>query len=706
MDESNLRKELDYYRGQCNDLGRHILHLQAERTRARLDAARNRMLAALVRNAYQLENGWTRFNNIELPCLKVILKAMQVDCAALLELAPLDGSFKPISALGFSRELPSRLKPPTLPGKNFFINSDTSANPLADAMRQFAGVPFLLWSFEPRSGLALLVGNNTEDQHLRRPFSEKDYEITSTALMVFIDIEDRIRSKRALVNSEEKYRLLVENANDAIFVVQDGRIKFANSKTTHMTGYAFSELMDMPFAKLIQSADRAAVLSRPIEHVPGNHPPVRHSLRIVDAAGENLWTDLNTVKIEWEARPATLNFARDVTRQKHLELQLRNAQKMEAIGTLAGGIAHDFNNILSAIIGYSDLIALILQDDDPARSYLGEVMNAAQRAKELVYRILSFSKMHEQEQKPVRMDLIVQEALKLLRPSLPATIRIEQQVECQSTIMADPTEMHQVVLNLCTNAYQAMQEDCGLLKVSLEQVKLNTDDLAGHPDLEAGDYLKLTIADTGHGMDEQTMQRIFDPYFTTKESGKGTGLGLAVVYGIVGSHKGAIQVNSEPDKGTTFELFFPCIRSFASSESISCEQPTPGDESILFVDDEAALVRLATKLLEKCGYRVTGHTNPIKALERFKADPSKFDLVITDMTMPHMTGNQLVEALQEIRPDLPIIITTGYSEKMSPEKAKTMSVQDFIMKPLSYCDLTHRIRKAIDQKESNIVDSR
>jgi PAS domain S-box-containing protein len=705
MDE--LKQELDYYRRHCNELGRRILHLQAEKTSVRRDAARNRMLAELVANSYKLESSWTKLDDIERPCLQVILKAMHVDCAALLKFIPQNGCFEPISDLGFPHDLPSQFKPPMLLEENFHINSATpAANPLVESIRQFAGVPFLLWSFEPRAGLALLVGNNTEDQHLHRPFTERDYKITSTALIVFIDIEDRISSKKALLNSEEKYRLLVENANDAIFVVQDDRIKFANSKTTRMTGYELSEMMDMPFAELIHSADRGSVLSRHIERLPGNKPPARHSLRIVAASGQVLWTDLNTVKIEWEGRPATLNFARDITRQKHLEAQLRNAQKMEAIGTLAGGIAHDFNNILSAIIGYTDLTALILPDEDPARSSLSEVMSAAQRAKELVYQILSFSQMHEQEQKPVRMDLIIKEVLKLLRPSLPATIGIEQQIDCQSTILADPTQMHQVVLNLCTNAYQAMQEEGGLLKVSLDQIKFNPDDLSGQLDLDSGEHMKLTVTDTGHGMNEQTMQRIFDPYFTTKEEGKGTGLGLAVVYGIVSAHKGAIQVNSALGKGTTFEVFFPSIRSFARQEPIPYELPHPGEERILFVDDEAALVRLATKLLEKCGYDVVGHTSPVEALELFKADPSKFDLVITDMTMPQMTGNQLAQALQKIRPDVPIIITTGYSEKISPEKAQTMGIQDFIIKPLSYGELTKRIRKAIDQKESNAVGNR
>ncbi len=698
-------QELDYYRKQCNELGRHVLHLQAEKTRTRLDATRKGMLTELVSNAYRLENEWTRLDDIQKPCLQVILNALQVDCAALLEYIPEESGFKPVSSLGFSNELVSRFKPPVLPEENYHINSSTLSHPLVDSFRSYAGVPFLMWAFEPRANLALLVGNNTEDQHLHRPFDEKDYEIISTALIVFIDIEDRINSKKALLDSEEKYRLLVENANDAIFVAQDGRIKFANSKTTHMIGHRNSELIGMSFADLVYPEDRDLVMTRHFDRLNGKNPPSRYSLRIVDTTDKPIWIDLNAVLIEWEGRPATLNFARDITRQKQLEAQLRNAQKMEAIGTLAGGIAHDFNNILSAIIGYTDLAAMILPEDNQARPSLGEVMKASQRAKELVYRILSFSQMHEQEQKPIRMDLIIQEALQFLRPSLPSTIEIEQQINCQGTILADPTQIHQVVLNLCTNAYHAMLENGGRLGVSLEKVKILLDDSVDHLDLDAGDYLKLTIADTGYGISEETMQRIFDPYFTTKENGSGTGLGLAVVYGIVSAHKGAIQVNSMPGKGTTFEVFFPSVRRLTTRERPSYVEPAPGDERILFVDDEAPLVQLATQLLEKCGYRVTGHTNPLDALEHFKASPDKIDLVITDMTMPHMTGNQLVKALHAIRPNLPIIITTGYSEKISPEKAQKIGVRDFLMKPLNYGELTKRIRMVIDHSEPNAVDN-
>jgi PAS domain S-box-containing protein len=701
---NDLKQELGYYRRQCNELGRQILRLQAEKTRANRDAARNQMLAELVGDAYRLESNLTSLDGIERLCLQVILKAMHVDCAALLKFIPQTGSFKPISALGFPGVLESQFVPQAMPGPNFHISSSTPSDPIVDSLRNFTGLPFLLWAFEPRAGLALLVGNTTEDQHLHRPFTERDYEIVMTALIVFIDIEARISSKKALLNSEEKYRLLVENANDAIFVTQDDKIKYANGKTSLMMGYKPSELINMSLSELIYSDDRNIVISHHFKRL-NNNQPSRCSFRIVDAEGQTLWIDLNTVKIEWKGRFATLNFGRDITRQKQLEAQLRNAQKMEAIATMVGGIAHDFNNILSAIIGYTDLAALILPEENPARSSLNEVMNAAQRAKELVYRLLTFSRTNEQEQKPVRMDLIVQEALKLLRPSLPTTIEIEQHLENQSTILADPTQIHQVVMNLCTNAYHAMQEEGGLLKVSLAEVKISLDGLDNHFELGPGDYLKLTIADTGHGMTEQTLQRIFDPYFTTKEEGKGTGLGLAVVYGIVSAHKGSIQVNSFPDKGTTFELYFPCVQYQTMHKPIFHEQPPRGDERILFVDDEDSLVRLATQLLEKSGYRVVGHNNPLEALEQFKTDPDQFDLVITDMTMPHMTGYQLIRAIKVIQPEIPIIMCTGYSEKISSEKAKMMGIRAFLRKPLSYNDLTTNVRMAIDHKESDAIDS-
>lgn len=700
---NELKQELDYYRMQCNELGRQILRLQAEKTRTNRDAIRNQMLAELVGNAYRLESNLTSLDDIERPCLQVILKAMHVDCGVLLKFDTKNSCFKPISALGFPSVLPSCFTPPMLPGDNYHISSGTPPHPLVNTMRKFAGVPFLLWAMEPRAGLALLVGNTTEDQHLHRPFTERDYEIATTALILFIDIEDRISFKKALLSSEEQYRLLVENANDAIFVTQNEKIKYANSKMTRMMGYKPSELMNMSFTELIHHADQNLVLNQHLERF-GNNQPSRCSFRIIDANDQILWIDLNTVKIEWKGRFATLNFGRDITRQKQLEAQLRSAQKMEAIATLVGGIAHDFNNILSAIIGYTDLTALILPDENPARSPLNEVMSAAQRAKELVYRLLTFSRTSEEEQKPVRLDLIIQEALKLLRPSLPTTIEIDQHINNQSTILADPTQMHQVVVNLCTNAYHAMQEKGGLLKVSLTEVKFNPDNVDEHLELAPGDYLKLTISDTGYGMGEQTLHRIFDPYFTTKEEGKGTGLGLAVVYGIVNAHKGSIQVSSSLGKGTTFELYFPSIQYQTWHEPISDEQPPRGDESILFVDDEDSLVRLATQLLEKSGYRVVGHNNPLEALEQFKTDPDQFDLVITDMTMPHMTGHQLVRAIKVIQPHIPIIMCTGYSEKISSEKAQMIGIKAFLRKPLSYSDLTKNVRRAIDHKESGAIE--
>jgi CheY-like chemotaxis protein len=248
-----------------------------------------------------------------------------------------------------------------------------------------------------------------------------------------------------------------------------------------------------------------------------------------------------------------------------------------------------------------------------------------------------------------------------------------------------------------------MEDTGGRLKVSLKQIRRESDELF-FPELAPGEYALLTVKDTGVGIEKKILDKIFDPYFTTKEEGKGTGLGLAVVYGIVNAHKGSIQVNSSPGKGTTFELFFPCLQYQTIPEPIFHEQPPRGDESILFVDDEVSLVRLATQLLEKSGYRVVGHSNPLEALEQFKIDPNQFDLVITDMTMPHMTGHQLVRAIKVIQPEIPIIMCTGYSEKISSEKAKMMGIRAFLRKPLSYSDLTTNVRKAIDHKESDAID--
>jgi len=382
-----------------------------------------------------------------------------------------------------------------------------------------------------------------------------------------------------------------------------------------------------------------------------------------------------------------------------LEENLRQSQKMEAIGTLAGGIAHDFNNILAAIIGYSEVAMDEIPESSPARQSIREVLNAGHRAKELVRHILTFSRKSEPYYAPVQIHLIVKEALKLLRASIPASIDIRQDIDSQcETIVADPTELHQVVMNLCTNAAQEMEKKDGVLSVSLERLDLSADNLQKEPTLTPGPYVKLSVSDTGHGIAPDNIDRIFDPYYTTKEVGKGSGLGLAVVHGIVKRYNGMITVESKPNEGTTFNVFFPKAGE-VEHQVIKEIDPLPtGNERILVVDDETSVVNVIKQLLERLGYQVTTKNSSIEALELFRAQPNAFELIITDQTMPDMTGEQLAKALIDLRPEVLIILCTGYSPNIDAEKSKALGIREFIMKPIDKKELAITIRRVLDQQ--------
>jgi signal transduction histidine kinase len=396
---------------------------------------------------------------------------------------------------------------------------------------------------------------------------------------------------------------------------------------------------------------------------------------------------------------------RDITERKQaeeekrkLEAQLQQAQRMEAIGTLAGGIAHDFNNILSLILGYTELSINDVPEGSRARDNLDKLYKAGERARDLVKQILTFSRQREQEQKPVEIHLIVKEVLKLLQSSLPRTIEIRQNIATTGTVLADPTQIHQVIMNLCTNAYHAMLDKGGVLELSVEEVELDTEFTARHLGTDPGPHLKLTVTDTGYGMDKQVLDRIFEPYYTTRKESGGTGIGLSVVHGIVKNHGGVITVYSEPGKGTTFNVFLPRIESpegVAETEEVGALPR--GNERILFVDDEPAIVDIGKGMLAHLGYRVETRTSSIEALEAFRAQPEKFDLVITDMTMPNMTGDELARELMVIRSDLPIIICTGFSGKISEEKAKAMGIRKLVMKPIVMSEMAKAVREALDK---------
>jgi CheY-like chemotaxis protein len=371
---------------------------------------------------------------------------------------------------------------------------------------------------------------------------------------------------------------------------------------------------------------------------------------------------------------------------------------MEAIGTLTAGIAHDFNNILTAIVGYTELSLSRLQKCDPLRGDLEQVLESGLRATDLVRQILTFSRQTEQERKPVHLDSIIREVLKLLRPSLPSFIEIHTEYDIkpeECIVDADSTQLHQVLMNLCTNAAHAMRNRGGVLSLTLTQVMVDAALVSQHPGLKPGPHLRLAVSDTGHGIDAALMERIFDPYFTTKKTGEGTGMGLAVTMGIVQNHGGAISVSSEAGQGTSFEVFLPRTISVGKQIVETRDVPQTGKEQILFIDDEKALAVLGQKMLETLGYWVTAVTNSHEALELFRSKPDGFDLVITDMSMPGLTGRELARELVAIRPDIPVIMCSGFAEFVNPDQARQAGIREFLMKPYVIGTLAKTIRKVL-----------
>jgi PAS domain S-box-containing protein len=517
-------------------------------------------------------------------------------------------------------------------------------------------------------------------------------------------LKERKRAEEALKEEEEKFRLAFQTSPDAINLnrLSDGMCLDINEGFTRLTGLTREE----------------AIGKTSIELKLWEDPKDRERLvrlLMTDGVAENLEArfrrkdgrvgfGLMSARIlEIHQEKLILSITRDITNRKlaeqqrgELEIRLRQAQKMEAIGGLAGGIAHDFNNILSAIIGYTEL-AMLNPDAQSCTRELKEVLRAATRAKDLVKQILSFSRQSEEERMPVRVSIVVMEALKFLRATIPTTVDIQSRIDEKSgAVLANPGELHQIIMNLCTNAVHAIGPNTGLLTVAVDGVAMDPglkNDLIG---LEIGPYVRISVGDTGHGMEPAVIKRIFEPYFTTKDKGVGTGLGLAVVHGIVKKYGGVIKVESDPGKGSTFHVYLPEV---ADATPAMAEQPAlvvGGSERILFVDDEKMLADIGKQALERLGYDVVARTSPIEALELFRARPDSFDLVVTDQTMPNMAGDELAKELIRIRADIPVIICTGYSQTIDQRRAAARGIKGFVMKPMLINEIAVVIRKALN----------
>ena len=525
----------------------------------------------------------------------------------------------------------------------------------------------------------------------------------------FIDITERKRAEEALRESEERYRSIFENAVEGLFQsTPEGRFISVNPSFARMLGYAspeelVSSISDIAKQYYVNNEDRQRY--KQLLQIAGVVENFEFKAKCRD--GSHIWVSNSTrVIYDQDGNIARYEgYVTDITARKRaeeentrLEAHYRQAQKMESIGTLAGGIAHDFNNILFPIVGYSEMLLEDIPEDSPYRDSLKNIYTSALRAKSLVKQILTFSRQESGELMLIKMQPIVKEALKLIRSTIPTTIEIQQDIspDC-GVIKADPTQIHQIVMNLTTNAYHAMEETGGELKVSLKGVELGALDLIT-PDMAPGVYACLTVADTGVGMDKNLTDKIFDPFFTTKAISKGTGMGLSLVHGIVTAMGGAIQVYSEPGKGTEFHVYLPVEKSLSEKQVTNSKtQIQGGSEHILIVDDEEAILTMEKRMLEQLGYKVTKRFSSLEALEAFRDSPDKFDLVITDMAMPNMPGDKLSVELTKLRPGIPILLCTGFSETMSEEKAVSKGIKGFLLKPIVMMDLAQKIREILDE---------
>lgn len=517
------------------------------------------------------------------------------------------------------------------------------------------------------------------------------------------EIRERKRTEQALRDSESKFRSIFNNKGTATCLFGDDRIiRECNPTFEELSGFAKSEIINkMTWSDFFAKED--------IERMRQYHdqrtqetgsPPSQYESGFVNRAGE-VKTVIINISLVGKERIFSLT---DITQRKlaeteneNLHKELAQSQKMEAMGSLAGGIAHDFNNILGAIIGFTELAKMDTVDNEKKEKYLHRVLTAANRAKDLVHQILTFSRQTEQEIKPLKVGPIIKDVLQLLRASLPSTIEIQSDINSESLIMGDRTQIHQVILNLCTNAGHAMQENGGTLYVSLMNQRLGSNFTAHTPDLSIGDYVKIEVKDTGHGIPPELIDRLFEPFFTTKDKGEGTGMGLAVVHGIVKRMKGEVVVESAVGKGSSFSVYLPVVQDMEETDEPEEDALAKGCGHILFVDDEPALVDIGGLLLKELGYKVTTRTCGIEALEAFKSNPDKFDLVLTDMTMPRMTGERLAREILSIRKEIPIIISTGFSSSMTEKKALELGAKGFLMKPFVLSELAKVIRNVLDK---------
>ena len=562
--------------------------------------------------------------------------------------------------------------------------------------------PHLLLMFSDITGLKQAERKLQElNEKLEQSVSDQSGELVTAGQKLIYEVQEHADTASSLKDSEKSVRMIIESSPIGIFVIQNQEYIFANQAFMNIFGLTDSykiigEHPETPYRD--DSGKRMSDIIR--ECVDKSAMIKENEFKVFTWDQRERYLNIWLQPTEFSGSPAVIGFIIDVSEELEIRSHLNQAQKMEALGSLAGGIAHDFNNVLFAITGNTELAKIAAPAGSKLNRQLDQVLGAARRAAELVKHILTFSRERELEKKPLLIGPIVNESLSFLRASITQNIEIRRNISGGlHTVNADPTQIHQVIMNLVTNAYHAMKDTGGTLDVSLEEVELTPDFVNTRPGMLPGTHQRLRVSDTGYGMSQLTLRRIFDPYFTTKELGQGTGLGLSVVDGIVREHGGAISVRSVPDRGTTFEVYFPVIMDDKIS-SDETEQVAPhGKGRILFVDDETMLTEMTKSLMEDLGYEVTTENNPVRALARFESEPFSFDLIITDMSMPKMTGLQLSMKISQIRRDIPIILITGFSILLENINLSEYGIREMVQKPIIRAILAQTISRVLTKQD-------